>query len=207
MSYKVGDWVIVRSLEMICAENDRSNDEAFYTRDGIRFNKEKAAYCGRLMLVGQIYTTAGFTGYRLIDPMTNLVVCYKNGGQMIFSDTFLYEAVPASELPVTVGSSVWVRPWNEIIAQANPPARLDDPYCRVNTIYINRSMKKMCLKKYQIIHINYDRYGDTTAAKLRDEDGTIWNFPLSTLYCCSEFVQPVITQPTVSFEELFGKDE
>ena len=207
MSYKAGDWVIVRSLETICEENGRSNDEAFYTRDGIRFNKEKAAYCGRLMLVGQIHTTAGFTGYRLIDPMTNLVVCYKNGGQMIFSDTFLYEAVPASELPVTVGSSVWVRPWNEIIAQANPPARLDDPYCRVNIIYINRSMKKMCLKKYQIIHINYDRYGDTTAAKLRDEDGTIWNFPLSTLYCCSEFVQSIITQPTVSFEELFGKDE
>lgn len=207
MSYKVGDWVIVRSLETILAENGRSNDEAFYTRDGIRFNKEKAAYCGRLMLVGQIYTTAGFTGYRLIDPMTNLVVCYKNGVQMLFSDTLLYTAVPASELPVTVGSSVWVRPWNEIIAQANPPARLDDPYCRVNTIYINRSMKKMCLKKYQIIHINYDRYGDTTAAKLRDEDGTIWNFPLSTLYCCSEFVQSIITQPTVSFEELFGKDE
>lgn len=207
MSYKAGDWVIVRSLETICEENDRSNDEAFYTRDGIRFNKEKAAYCGRLMLVGQIYTTAGFTGYRLIDPMTNLVVCYKNGVQMLFSDTLLYTAVPASELPVTVGSSVWVRPWNEIIAQANPPARLDDPYCRVNTIYINRSMKKMCLKKYQIIHINYDRYGDTTAAKLRDEDDTIWNFPLSTLYCCSEFVQSIITQPTVSFEELFGKDE
>lgn len=207
MSYKAGDWVIVRSLETICEENGRSNDEAFYTRDGIRFNKEKAAYCGRLMLVGQIHTTAGFTGYRLIDPMTDLVVCYKNDVQMLFSDTLLYEAVPASELPVTEGSSVWVRPWNEIIAQANPPARLDDPYCRVNTIYINRSMKKMCLKKYQIIHINYDRYGDTTAAKLRDEDGTIWNFPLSTLYCCSEFVQSIITQPTVSFEELFGKDE
>lgn len=207
MSYKAGDWVIVRSLETICEENGRSNDEAFYTRDGISFNKEKAAYCGRLMRVGQIHTTAGFTGYRLIDPMTNLVVCYKNGVQMLFSDTLLYTAVPASELPVTVGSSVWVRPWNEIIAQANPPARLDDPYCRVNTIYINRSMKKMCLKKYQIIHINYDRYGDTTAAKLRDEDGTIWKFPLCTLYYCSKFVQSIITQPTVSFEELFGKDE
>lgn len=207
MSYKAGDWVIVRSLETICEENGRSNDEAFYTRDGIRFNKEKAAYCGRLMLVGQVHTTAGFTGYRLIDPMTDLVVCYKNDVQMLFSDTLLYEAVPASEVPVTVGSSVWVRPWNEIIAQANPPARLDDPCCRVNIIYINRSMKKMCLKKYQIIHINYDRYSDTTAAKLRDEDGTIWNFPLSTLYCCSEFVQSIITQPTVSFEELFGKDE
>ena len=207
MSYKAGDWVIVRSLETICEENGRSNDEAFYTRDGIRFNKEKAAYCGRLMLVGQIHTTAGFTGYRLIDPMTNLVVCYKNGVQMLFSDTLLYTAVPASELSVAVDSSVWVRPWNEIIAQANPPAKLDDPDCRVNTIYITRSMKKMCLKKYQIIHINYDRYGDTTAAKLRDEDGTIWNFPLSTLYCCGEFIQPVITQPTVSFEELFGKDE
>lgn len=207
MSYKAGDWVIVRSLETICEENGRSNDEAFYTRDGISFNKEKAAYCGRLMRVGQVHARTCLIRYDLIDPMTCMVVRYKDGGQMIFSDTFLYEAVPASELPVTVGSSVWVRPWNEIIAQANPPARLDDPYCRVNTIYINRSMKKMCLKKYQIIHINYDRYGDTTAAKLRDEDGTIWNFPLSTLYCCSEFVQPVITQPTVSFEELFGKDE
>lgn len=207
MSYKAGDWVIVRSLETILAENGRSNDEAFYTRDGIRFNKEKAAYCGRLMRVGQVHARTCLIRYDLIDPMTCMVVRYKDGGQMIFSDTFLYEAVPASELPVTVGSSVWVRPWNEIIAQANPPARLDDPYCRVNTIYINRSMKKMCLKKYQIIHINYDRYDDTTAAKLRDEDGTIWNFPLSTLYCCSEFVQPVITQPTVSFEELFGKDE
>ena len=207
MSYKAGDWVIVRSLETICEENGRSNDEAFYTRDGISFNKEKAAYCGRLMRVGQVHARTCLIRYDLIDPMTCMVVRYKDGGQMIFSDTFLYEAVPASELPVTVGSSVWVRPWNEIIAQANPPARLDDPYCRVNTIYINRSMKKMCLKKYQIIHINYDRYGDTTAAKLRDEDGTIWNFPLSTLYCRSEFVQPVITQPTVSFEELFGKDE
>lgn len=207
MSYKAGDWVIVRSLETICEENGRSNDEAFYTRDGISFNKEKAAYCGRLMRVGQVHARTCLIRYDLIDPTTCMVVRYKDGGQMIFSDTFLYEAVPASELPVTVGSSVWVRPWNEIIAQANPPARLDDPYCRVNTIYINRSMKKMCLKKYQIIHINYDRYGDTTAAKLRDEDGTIWNFPLSTLYCCSEFVQPVITQPTVSFEELFGKDE
>lgn len=207
MSYKAGDWVIVRSLETICEENGRSNDEAFYTRDGISFNKEKAAYCGRLMRVGQVHARTCLIRYDLIDPMTCMVVRYKDGGQMIFSDTFLYEAVPASELPVTVGSSVWVRPWNEIIAQANPPARLDDPYCRVNTIYINRSMKKMCLKKYQIIHINYDRYGDTTAAKLRDEDGTIWKFPLSTLYCRSEFVQPVITQPTVSFEELFGKDE
>lgn len=207
MSYKAGDWVIVRSLETICEENGRSNDEAFYTRDGISFNKEKAAYCGRLMRVGQVHARTCLIRYDLIDPMTCMVVRYKDGGQMIFSDTFLYEAVPASELPVTVGSSVWVRPWNEIIAQANPPARLDDPYCRVNTIYINRSMKKMCLKKYQIIHINYDRYGDTTDAKLRDEDGTIWNFPLSTLYCCSEFVQSIITQPTVSFEELFGKDE
>lgn len=207
MSYKAGDWVIVRSLETICEENGRSNDEAFYTRDGISFNKEKAAYCGRLMRVGQVHARTCLIRYDLIDPTTCMVVRYKDGGQMIFSDTFLYEAVPASELPVTVGSSVWVRPWNEIIAQANPTARLDDPYCRVNTIYINRSMKKMCLKKYQIIHINYDRYGDTTAAKLRDEDGTIWNFPLSTLYCCSEFVQSIITQPTVSFEELFGKDE
>ena len=207
MSYKVGDWVIVRSLETICEENGRSNDNPFYTRDGIRFNKEKAAYCGRLMLVGQIHTTAGFTGYRLTDPMTNLVVCYKNGVQMLFSDTLLYAAVPASEVPVTVGSSVWVRPWNEIIAQANPPATLVDPYCRVNTIYINRSMKKMCLKKYQIVHISYDRNGDTTAANLQDENDTTWKFPLSTLYYCSKFVQSIITQPTVSFEELFGKDE
>lgn len=207
MSYKAGDWVIVRSLETICEENGRSNDEAFYTRDGIRFNKEKAAYCGRLMLVGQIHTTAGFTGYRLIDPTTCMVVRYKDGGQMIFSDTLLYETVPASEVPVTVDSSVWVRPWNEIITQANPPAKLVDPDCRVNTIYITRSMKKMCLKKYQIIHISYGPDGDTTTATLQDEDGTTWNFPLSTLYCCSEFVQSIITQPTVSFEELFGKDE
>lgn len=207
MSYKAGDWVIVRSLETICEENGRSNDEAFYTRDGIRFNKEKAAYCGRLMLVGQIHTTAGFTGYRLIDPMTNLIVCYKNGVQMLFSDTLLYAAVPASEVPVTVGSSVWVRPWNEIIAQAVPPVKLDGPDCMVNNIFITRSMKKMCLKKYQIVHISYDRNGDTTAANLQDENDTTWKFPLSTLYCRSEFVQPVITQPTVSFEELFGKDE
>ena len=207
MSYKAGDWVIVRSLETILAENGRSNDEAFYTRDGIRFNKEKAAYCGRLMLVGQIHTTAGFIGYRLIDPMTNLVVCYKNGVQMLFSDTLLYTAVPASELPVTVGSSVWVRPWNEIIAQAVPPVKLDGPDCIVNNIFITRSMKKMCLKKYQIVHISYDRNGDTTAANLQDENDTTWKFPLSTLYYCSKFVQSIITQPTVSFEELFGKDE
>lgn len=206
MSYKAGDWVIVRSLETICEENGRSNDEAFYTRDGIRFNKEKAAYCGRLMLVGQIHTTAGFTGYRLIDPMTNLIVCYKNGVQMLFSDTFLYETVPASELPVTVGSSVWVRPWQEIIAQADSPAKPEDHNCVVNTIWIAQSMKDMCCKKYQILHISYDTYG-TIVATLRDEDGTTWNFPLSTLYCCGEFVQSVITQPTVSFEELFGKDE
>ena len=62
-------------------------------------------------------------------------------------------------------------------------------------------------KKYQIIYISYDPDGDTDTATLRDEDGTTWNFPLSTLYCCGEFVQSVITQPTVSFEELFGKDE
>lgn len=207
MSYKAGDWVIVRSLETICEENGRSSGEEFYTRDGIRFNKEKAAYCGRLMLVGQLHTTAGFTGYRLIDPMTDLVVCYKNGVQMLFSDTLLYTAVPASELPVTVGSSVWVRPWNEIIAQADLPVKLDDPDCMVNNIFITRSMKKMCLKKYQIVHISYDRNGDTTAANLQDENDTTWKFPLSTLYYCSKFVQSIITQPTVSFEELFGKDE
>ena len=207
MSYKVGDWVIVRSLETICEENGRSSGEEFYTKDGIRFNKEKAAYCGRLMLVGQVHTTAGFTGYRLIDPMTDLVVCYKNDVQMLFSDTLLYTAVPASELPVTVGSSVWVRPWNEIIAQAYLPVKLDDPDCIVNNIFITRSMKKMCLKKYQIVHISYDRNGDTTAANLQDENDTTWKFPLSTLYYCSKFVQSIITQPTVSFEELFGKDE
>lgn len=207
MSYKPGDWVIVRSLETICEENGRSSGEKFYTRDGISFNKEKAAYCGRLMLVGKVHARTCLIRYELIDPMTGLVVRYKDGGQMIFSDTFLYEVVPASELPVTVGSSVWVRPWREIIDQANPPAKLLDPDCRVNTIWITRSMKKMCLKKYQIIYISYDPDGDTNTATLRDEDGTTWNFPLSTLYCCGEFVQSVITQPTVSFEELFGKDE
>ena len=67
-------------------------------------------------------------------------------------------------------------------------------------------MKKMCLKKYRIIHMIYDP-NYITVAKLRDEHNTIWSFPLSTLYCCGEFVQPVITQPTVSFEELFGKEE
>lgn len=207
MSYKAGDWVIVRSLETICEENGRSSGEKFYTRDGISFNKEKAAYCGRLMLVGQVHARTSLIRYDLIDPMTGLVVRYKDGGQMIFSDTFLYETVPASELPVTVGSSVWVRPWNEIIDQANPSAKLEDNDCAVNTIWITKSMKKMCLKKYQIIYISYDRNGDTDTATLRDEDGTTWNFPLSTLYCCGEFVQSVITQPTVSFEELFGKDE
>lgn len=212
MSYKVGDWVIVRSIEMICEENGRSSSgETFFTRDGISFNKQKAAYCGRLMLVGQVHGGSGLIRYviryELIDPMTGMVVRYKDGGQMLFSDTFLYAAVPASELPVTVGSSVWVRPWQEIIAQANPTAKLDDFDCRVNAIYITRSMKKMCLKKYQIIHISYDPDGDTTTATLRDEDDTTWIFPLSTLYCCGEFVQSVITQPTVSFEELFGKDE
>ena len=68
-------------------------------------------------------------------------------------------------------------------------------------------MKKMCLKKYQIIHMGYDPNDDTTTATLQDEDGVTWIFPLSTLYCCCEFVQSIITQPTVSFEELFGKDE
>lgn len=206
MSYKAGDWVIVRSLEMILAENDRSNDNPFYTRDGVRFNKEKAAYCGRLMLVGQAYVRTILSSYYLIDPTTGIVANYKDGSQMVFSDTLLYAAVPASELPVTVGSSVWVRPWDEIIAQADSHAKLDDPDCMVNNIWITKSMKKMCLKKYQIIHMSYDP-NDTTVATLRDEDDTTWNFPLSTLYCRSEFVQPVITQPTVSFEELFGKGE
>lgn len=207
MSYKPGDWVIVRSLETICEENGRSSGEKFYTRDGISFNKEKAAYCGRLMLVGQVHARTSLIRYDLIDPMTCLVVRYKDGGQMIFSDTLLHAAVPASELPVTVGSSVWVRPWREIIDQANSLSKLLDPDCMVNNIWITRSMKKMCLKKYQIIHISYDRNDDTTVAMLRDEDDTTWNFPLSTLYCCSEFVQSVITQPTVSFEELFGKEK
>lgn len=207
MSYKVGDYVIVRSLETICAENGRSSGEEFCTRDGIHFNKEKAAYCGRLMIVGQVHVRTCLIRYNLLDPTTGQVVHYEDGSQLVFSDTFLYAAVPASELPVAVGSSVWVRPWREIIDQANPPAKLLDPDCRVNTIWITKSMKKMCLKKYQIIHISYDRNGNTTAARLQDEDGTTWNFPLSTLYCCGEFVQPVITQPTVSFEELFGKEE
>lgn len=206
MSYKVGDYVIVRSLETICAENGRSSGEEFCTRDGIHFNKEKAAYCGRLMIVGQVHTRKSLIRYNLLDPMTGQVVHYEDGTQLIFSDTFLYAAVPASELPVAVGSSVWVRPWHEIIAQANPPVKLDDHYCTVNTIWITRSMKKMCLKKYQIIHMIYDP-NYITVAKLRDEEGTTWSFPLSTLYCCGEFVQPVITQPTVSFEELFGKEE
>lgn len=206
MSYKVGDYVIVRSLETICAENGRSSGEEFCTRDGIHFNKEKAAYCGRLMLVGQAHVRTRLSRYNLIDPMTGLFVCYQDGSYMLFSDTFLYAAVPASELPVAVGSSVWVRPWHEIIAQANPHAKLDDHDCMVNTIWITRSMKEMCLKKYQIIHMSYD-YNDTTVAKLLDEHNTTWNFPLSTLYCCGEFVQSIITQPTVSFEELFGKEE
>ena len=208
MSYKVGDFVIVRSLETILAENGRNNDDNFYTRDGISFNKEKAAYCGRLMLVGQVDVRirTNFSCYKLIDPMTGLVVRYKDGGQMIFSDTFLYAAVPASELPVTVGSSVWVRPWQEIIAQAASPAKPEDPDCCVNTIWITRSMKDMCLKKYQILHISYAPDG-TSGATLHDDDCDTWNFPLSTLYCCGESIQPVTPQPTVSFEELFGKEE
>lgn len=206
MSYKVGDYVIVRSLETIRAENGRGNDDTFYTLDGISFNKEKAAYCGRLMVVGQVHVRTSFSRYNLVDPMTGEVVHYEDGSQMLFSDTFLYETVPASELPVAVGNSVWVRPWPEIIAQADSPAKPEDPDCVVNTIYITKSMKEMCLKKYQILHISYD-HDDTTVAKLRDEDDTTWNFPLSTLYCCGEFVQSIITQPTVSFEELFGKEE
>lgn len=208
MSYKVDDFVIVRSLETILAENGRNNDDSFYTRDGINFNKEKAAYCGRLMLVGQadVRIRTNFSRYELIDPMTGLFVRYKNGGQMIFSDTLLHAAVPASELPVAVGTSVWVRPWQEIIAQADLPAKPDDRDCMVNKIWITQSMKDMCLKKYEILHMSYD-YNDTTVAKLRDEDGITWNFPLSTLYCCGESIQPIIAQPTVSFEELFGKEE
>ena len=206
MSYKVGDYVIVRSLETICAENGRSSGEEFCTRDGIHFNKEKAAYCGRLMLVGQVHARKSLIRYNLLDPMTGHVVRYQDGTQLVFSDTFLYAAVPASELPVAVGSSVWVRPWREIIDQANPPAKLLDPDCRVNTIRITRSMKEMCLKRYQIIHMSYG-YNDTTVAQLLDEHNTTWSFPLSTLYCCGEFVQSIITQPTVSFEELFGKEE
>ena len=206
MSYKVGDYVIVRSLEMIRAENGRGNDDTFYTLDGVSFNKEKAAYCGRLVVVGQVHVRTSFSLYNLLDPMTGQVVHYEDGSQMIFSDTFLYAAVPASELPVAVGSSVWVRPWQEIIAQADSPAKPEDNDCVVNTIWITKSMKEMCLKKYQILHMSYDP-DDTTVAMLQDEDGTTWHFPLSTLYCRSEFVQSVITQPTVSFEELFGKDE
>lgn len=206
MSYKVGEAVIVRSLETILAENDRNNDNPFYTRDGINFNKEKAAYCDRLMLVGQVYVKTSGNRYELIDPMTGLVVCYKDGHQMIFSDTLLHAAVPASELPVAVGTSVWVRPWQEIIAQANPSAKSEDSSCAVNSIWITKSMKEMCCKKYQILRIDY-AYDGTSSAKLQDEDGITWNFPLSTLYCCGESIQPIITQPTVSFEELFGKEE
>ncbi len=206
MSYKVGDCVIVRSLETILAENGRNNDDSFYTRDGISFNKEKAAYCDRLMLVGETYVRTGGSRYKLIDPMTGLVVCYKDGSQMIFSDTLLHAAVPASELPVTVGGSVWVRPWQEIIAQADSPAKPEDSDCDVNTIWITKSMKEMCCKKYQILRINYAP-DDTIGATLRDEEGETWNFPLSTLYCCDESIQPIIAQPTVSFEELFGKEE
>ena len=206
MSYKVGDFVIVRSLETIRAENGRGNDDAFYTRDGISFNKEKAAYCGRLMLVGQVYVKTSGNRYKLIDPMTGLVVCYEDGSQMIFSDTFLHAAVPASEFPVVVGTSVWVRPWQEIIAQANSSAKPEDSSCAVDTIWITQSMKEMCLKKYQVLHISYDTYG-TNVARLQDEDGITWNFPLSTLYCCGVFIQSIIAQPTVSFEELFGKEE
>ena len=193
MSYKVDDYVIVRSLETIRAENGRGNDNTFYTRDGINFNKEKAAYCDRLMLIGQadVRIRTNFSRYRLIDPMTGLVACYKDGGQMIFSNTLLYPAVPASELPVAVGNSVWVRPWQEIIAQADSPAKPEDSDCVVDTIYITKS---------------YDP-DDTTVVKLQDEDGITWNFPLNTLYCCGESIQPIIAQPTVSFEELFGKDE
>ena len=206
MSYKVGDFVIVRSLETILAENGRNNDDSFYTRDGISFNKEKAAYCDRLMLVGETYVRTGGSRYKLIDPMTGLVVCYKDGSQMIFSNTLLYAAVPASELPVTAGTSVWVRPWQEIITQADSPAKPEDSDCVVNTIWITKSMKEMCCKKYQILHISYDS-DDTNVAKLQGEDDIIWNFPLSTLYGRSELVQPVTPQPTVSFEELFGKEE
>lgn len=206
MSYKVGDWVIVRSLETICEENGRSSGEKFYTRDGISFNKEKAAYCGRLMLVGQVHARTSLICYYLFDPMTCMVVRYKDGGPMLFSDTFLYEAVSASELSAAEGSSVWVRPWNEIIAQADSPAKPEDSDCDVNTIWITKSMKEMCCKKYQILRINYAP-DDTIGATLRDEEGETWNFPLSTLYCCGEFVQSVITQPTVSFEELFGKEK
>ena len=208
MNYKVGDYVIVRSLETILAENDRNNDNAFYTRDGISFNKEKAAYCGRLMLIGEadVRIRTNFSRYKLIDPMTGLVVRYKNGICMFFSDTLLHDAIPASELPVAVGNSVWVRPWQGIIAQADSPAKPEDPDCVVNTIYITKSMKEMCLKKYQILHISYDP-DDTTVVKLQKEDGITWNFPISTLYCCDESIQPIIAQPTISFEELFGKDE
>lgn len=205
MSYKVGDWVIVRSLETIRAENGCGNVNTFYTMDGIRFDKEKAAYCGRLMLVYQTDVRINFSHYKLMDPLTGLVACYKDGSQMIFSDTFLHAAVPASGLPVTAGSSVWVRPWQEIIAQADSPAKPENHDCVVNTIWITQSMKKMCLKKYQVFHISHDIYG--TVAKLRDENGYTWNFPLSTLYCCSKSIQPIIAQPTVSFEELFGKEE
>lgn len=208
MSYKVGDFVIVRSLETILEENGRNNDDTFYTRDGISFNKEKAAYCGRLMLIGQadVRTRTSFSRYRLIDPMTGFVVFYKDGSQMIFSNTLLHDAIPASELPVAVGNSVWVRPWQEIIAQADSPAKPEDSDCVVNTIWITKSMKEMCCKKYQILHISYDP-DDTTVVKLQDEDGITWNFPISTLYCCDESIQPIIAQPTVSFEELFGKEE
>lgn len=88
MSYKVGDYVIVRSLETICAENGRSSGEEFCTRDGIHFNKKKAAYCGRLMLVGQVHARKSLIRYNLLDPMTGQVVHYEDGSQLVFSDTF-----------------------------------------------------------------------------------------------------------------------
>lgn len=206
MGYHVGDYVIVRDENTIREENGYCTNEYFYTREGVRFGKEKAAYCGRLLRVSCINNTYGnHPRYKLTDPLTSLEVQYNDGGTMFFSSDMLYLASVADETTVQPGSTVWVRPWQEIAAQADSPTSLDDRDCMVKSIWITESMKKMCCKKYQILHISHD-IDDVVVATLCGENNVTWNFPLNTLYCSTVYVQPVITQPTVSFEELFGKE-
>lgn len=206
MLYKEGDRVIVRSRHTILEENPHSNEDDFYMKDGLWFNAEKAAYCDRLMYVGQVRRGTTNSRYKLVDPLSGEVVHYKNNNMMYFSNDLLYAAIPASEISVAVGSTVWVRPWPEIVAQADYKTDIAESACTVNTIWITEGMKNMCCKKYKILHIT-SGFDDVTVVNLMDENGTTWNFPLNTLYGCCEIIPPAAAQPILSFEDLFGKEE
>lgn len=203
MSYKKGDYVIVRSEETIRKENDCWDKEYFYTKDGVRFGKGKAVYCGRLLRVCRVFNHVGHINrYNLSDPVTGSEITYNDGGEILFSDDMLCPVDIVDEKTIYKDCLVWVRPWNEIVEQADSYTDINEPDCTVHDIWITDAMKDMCCNQYRVLFVAHDP-DEVTVATLRDENGTTWNFPLSTLYCCSEYVSPTAAQPTIYFEELF----